>query len=342
MQYRAEIDGLRALAILPVMLFHANISGFGGGYLGVDIFFVISGYLITNIILHENDQGSFSLANFYARRARRILPALFFVLFTCVPMAAVWLNPVDRIDFLQSLAGAASFSSNVVFWLQSGYFEPEAELRPLLHTWSLGVEVQYYLLFPLLMLWLWKYTTVSVKAAVAGLFAVSLMLAHWWAHQYPQAAFYLLPTRLWEILLGSLCAYYLRSERSALSPFIQQSLSLLGLILIAFSVVWFNAATPTPSLYTLIPTAGAALLILFAREKTLAHALLGGFAFRHIGLLSYSLYLWHFPLLAFLKYITLNTYGETEVLIVLAVACVLAVISYRFVEQTVSPSGNTD
>ena len=156
MNYRREIDGLRALAVLPVILFHAGFETFSGGFVGVDVFFVISGYLITTIILAELEQGRFSIVNFYERRARRILPALFLVMLVCIPFAWIWLLPSDMKDFSQSLIAVAIFASNILFWRESGYFDTAAELKPLLHTWSLAVEEQYYVLFPLFLMLFWK------------------------------------------------------------------------------------------------------------------------------------------------------------------------------------------
>jgi len=155
MKYRPEIDGLRAVAVIPVILFHAGFDHLSGGFLGVDVFFVISGYLITTIILSEKDEGRFSLLNFYERRARRILPALFFIMLISLPFAWLWLLPSDHKDFSQSLVSVPLFSSNILFWLETGYFDAAAEMKPLLHTWSLAVEEQYYILFPL---FLYPYT----------------------------------------------------------------------------------------------------------------------------------------------------------------------------------------
>ena len=156
MKYRREIDGLRAFAILPVILFHAGFQTFSGGFVGVDIFFVISGYLITTIIVAEKEAKTFTILNFYERRARRILPALFFVMFTCLPFAWFWLIPEDLKKFSDSLIAVTGFSSNILFWQSSGYFETSSELKPLLHTWSLAVEEQYYLFFPVFLILTWR------------------------------------------------------------------------------------------------------------------------------------------------------------------------------------------
>ena len=159
MKYRAEIDGLRALAVLPVILFHAGFDWFSGGFVGVDVFFVISGYLITTIIINELGEGKFSVVNFYERRARRILPALFFMMLVCLPFAYLWLGPGELKSFGQSLIAVSTFSSNILFWLETGYFDSAAELKPLLHTWSLAVEEQFYILFPLLLMLTWRLGT---------------------------------------------------------------------------------------------------------------------------------------------------------------------------------------
>jgi peptidoglycan/LPS O-acetylase OafA/YrhL len=200
--YRAEIDGLRALAVLSVILFHAGFDGFGGGFVGVDVFFVISGYLITTIIISELNEGQFSLVNFYERRARRILPALFFTIILCIPFAWFWLLPSDLRDFSQSLIAVPIFSSNILFWRESGYFHAAAELKPLLHTWSLAVEEQYYIFFPLFLMFFWRLGKFWISALLSVVFVVSLAVAQWASVEMPEAAFFLLPTRGWELLIG--------------------------------------------------------------------------------------------------------------------------------------------
>jgi peptidoglycan/LPS O-acetylase OafA/YrhL len=210
MKYRAEIDGLRALAVLPVILFHAGFELFSGGFVGVDVFFVISGYLITTIIISEMAEGKFSIVNFYERRARRILPALFFVMLMCLPFAWMWLTPNDLKDFGQSLVAVSTFSSNILFWRESGYFDTAAELKPLLHTWSLAVEEQYYILFPIFLMFTWRLGLKWILILLSMVFLVSLGIAQWGAYNSPSAAFFLLPARGWELLVGVFVAFYLK------------------------------------------------------------------------------------------------------------------------------------
>ena len=217
MKYRAEIDGLRALAVLPVILFHAGFEWFSGGFVGVDVFFVISGYLITTIIISEMAEGKFSIINFYERRARRILPALFFVMLACLPFAWLWLAPSDLRDFGQSLVAVSTFSSNILFWWESGYFDTAAELKPLLHTWSLAVEEQFYILFPLFLMLTWRLGIKTILILLSIVFLISLGVAVW-GTQYAthpkiiSGAFFLLPTRGWELLIGVFAAFYILSR----------------------------------------------------------------------------------------------------------------------------------
>lgn len=214
MKYRREIDGLRALAVVPVILFHAGFQFFSGGFIGVDIFFVISGYLITTIIIAELDTKSFSIIKFYERRARRILPALFLVLFTCIPFAWLWLFPPDMKKFSQSLIAVSTFSSNIFFGFTGGYFDPAAELNPLLHTWSLAVEEQFYVFFPVFLLLTWGLGKRNILILLSLVFVVSLVLAQIYVFKQPVAAFYLLPSRGWELLVGAFVAFYLARPKT--------------------------------------------------------------------------------------------------------------------------------
>lgn len=333
-RYRREIDGLRALAVVPVILFHAGFGAFGGGFVGVDVFFVISGYLITSIILAEKQTGSFSLVGFYERRARRILPALSFVMAVCIPIAWLILLPSDMKDFSQSLTAVSVFASNILFWQKSGYFDSAAELKPLLHTWSLAVEEQYYVLFPVFLMLVWRLGRRWIAGVLAAMAIVSLGMAQFLVSSEPAATFFLLPTRGWELLIGALIAVCLaQRDEIDLGQVVNQSVAALGLILIIYGVVAFDDRTPFPSLYALVPTIGAALAILFATPKTLVGQVLGNKLFVGVGLVSYSAYLWHQPLFAFARHTSL-TQPSAFALSMLALAAVaLAYFSWRFVEM---------
>lgn len=333
MRYRAEIDGLRAVAVLPVILFHAGFGIFSGGFVGVDIFFVISGYLITTIIHAELEAGEFSIVKFYERRARRILPALFLVMATCLPFAWMWLVPSDMKNFSQSLVAVSVFASNILFWRQSGYFDAAAELKPLLHTWSLAVEEQFYIFFPLFLLFAWRLGRKWILAILGVISLISLALAHYGANMAAEATFYLLPTRAWELAIGSFVAFYLKDkERKEYSQKLYQCLSAVGFGLIVISIFVYSKATPFPSLYALAPTIGAALIIIFALPRTLVGDLLGSKLFVGIGLISYSAYLWHQPLFAFAKNFSLFEPEKSIMAVLILATFSLAFLSWRFVE----------
>lgn len=329
MKYRAEIDGLRALAILPVVFFHADISLFSGGYVGVDVFFVISGFLITRILVDELNSDRLSIAGFYERRARRILPALFVMVALTVPAAWIWLPPSEMTRFSDSLFSVALFSSNILFWRQSGYFDTAAELKPLLHTWSLAVEEQYYILFPMLLALIYRIGKRWLVPVLLFLFLLSLGLAEILVYQKPGAAFFLLPTRGWELLLGALCTLCGTSQASAARS---NFLSAVGLGMIGVAVVFFDRATPTPSLFTLLPTLGAALILLYARRDSLAGLILTNRYIVGIGLISYSTYLWHQPVLVFLRYGTVGPVGIQEKWMAIIAAFALGYLSWRYIE----------
>ena len=307
MKYRPEVDGLRALALIPVILFHAGFEMFGGGFVGVDVFFVVSGYLITCIILNELQQGTFSLIKFYERRARRILPALFFMMFITMPFAWFWLLPSDLQAFGQSLISVVTFSSNVFFWFESGYFDVSAELKPLLHTWTLAVEEQFYIFFPIFLIIVWRYFRKYVLAIFILIFLISLLLAQW-ASVYAthpkiiSGSYYLLPTRGWELLAGGAVALYMKKKAHVTSMIVNQLMSVIGLALILYSVLFFDEKTPFPSFYTVMPVLGASLIILCCTAKTWVYWLLSSKVMVGIGLISYSLYLWHQPIFAFAQH----------------------------------------
>ena len=333
MKYRAEIDGLRALAVMPVILFHAGFEWFSGGFVGVDVFFVISGYLITTIIISEMAEGKFSIVNFYERRARRILPALFFVMAVCLPFAWLWLIPADLKDFGQSLVAVSTFSSNILFLQESGYFDTTAELKPLLHTWSLAVEEQYYILFPIFLMLTWRLGIKWVLILLSVVFLLSFGVAQWGAYNKPSATFYLLPTRGWELLVGVFAAFYLKHNTHLKSHILNQALSLLGFGMIAYSIIAFDETTPFPSSYTLIPTIGTGLIILCAVPNSYIHKLLSLKFVVGIGLISYSAYLWHQPLLAFAKYRLLDNVPVSLMVVICIFSLVFGWFSWRFIER---------
>ena len=331
--YRREIDGLRAFAVLPVILFHAGFETFSGGFVGVDVFFVISGYLIMSIILAEKEAGTFSLSNFWERRARRILPALFVVIAACIPAAFLLLDQFALRSFAASILATLFFVSNFHFWKDGGYFETAAELKPLLHTWSLAVEEQYYIIIPLLLLAIWKLGRRRIGMTLSAIACASFAYGLWATSKEPEAAFFLLPMRAWELLLGALIAFYHArtaptSTRGTLLP---EALSALGLVMIGFSILNYSSATPFPGIHALLPTVGAALIILFASQQTFVGRMLGYKALVGIGLISYSAYLWHQPLLAFLRHLT-DDLGLIPRGITLILVFVLSLITWKYVE----------
>jgi peptidoglycan/LPS O-acetylase OafA/YrhL len=329
LKYRAEIDGLRAVAVLPVILFHAGFEAFSGGYVGVDVFFVISGFLITQILLNDLDTGTFSLVKFYERRARRILPALFFVVICCIPFAWLWMLPSQARDFSQSLIAVSLFASNFLFWSESGYFETAAEDKPLLHTWSLAVEEQFYVVFPLLLLLLWRRGTRATLTCIAVTSLLSLVSSEWMQRSDPTGNFFLAPSRAWELMAGSMAAYWVQYRRRVPNDL----LALLGLVLIVSAIVVYDHSTPFPGIYAVPPVLGTMLIVLFSGGPGLITRFLSSRILVAIGLISYSAYLWHQPLFAFAR---LRAQAEPEPHIMLALAILslfLAWFSWRWIEQ---------
>jgi len=338
MKYRPEIDGLRALAVLPVILFHAGFEWFRGGFIGVDVFFVISGYLITSIILKGLEKGSFSLKGFYINRARRLLPALSFMLAITIPIALIVMLPANLDAFFRSVIATLFFSSNLYFWRQTNYFSDAAELQPLIHTWSLGIEEQYYLLFPIFLIFLWKRKKILIPTAISLVFLLSFVFGTWGPELFNfsrATAYYLLPTRGWEILLGSISALFLYNKAFTESPLFyhcRSILSLIGFGMIFYAILMFSPSTPYPSTYTLMPTVGTFLIIVFNSKSSFLHKLLSINLLVYVGLLSYSAYLWHQPLIALSRHYLLDFPGITTNLLIVILTFVMAYISYKFVE----------
>jgi len=333
---RAEIDGLRAVAVLVVVLFHADL-GFPGGYVGVDVFFVLSGFLVTRLIWLDLRAGRFSLARFFERRARRILPAL--ALVTLATLAAGWLLllPDEYADLGRSAAAQALLGANVHFWRTVDYFSRPAEQQPLLHTWSLSLEEQFYLLIPFLLLAVFRLRSrrrpVVAIAVLGVLLAGSFTSSVAGVARLGTASFYLLPDRAWEFLLGSAVAL-LPAGGLATRRALHEALGWLGLALVVLPALAYDERTPFPGLAALPPCAGTALFLWSnATSRNTAGKLLSLRPLVIVGLLSYSLYLWHWPLLAFGRVWSLGPLSLTQRAVLLAAALVLAALSWHLVEQ---------
>ena len=334
MNDRREVDCLRPVAVTTVIQFHDRVAGFGGGFLGVDVFFVISGYLISTILMAEVEGDRFSLVKFYERRARRILPALYVMMAAVTVAAALVLMPDDLTRFARSLVAVPLFGSNVLFWRESGYFAATNELKPLLHTWSLAVEEQFYLLFPLMLLLLRRRSRSFALASFTLLFAVSLAAADWGSLHKPTPAFFLLPTRFWEPLAGLFVAYAVGAGwRDRLPARLAAILSTLGLAMVAVAVAAFDSSTPTPGLSTLLPVVGTMLYLTWSRPTDPAGWLLSTKAMVGVGLVSYSAYLWHQPLFALSRYLSAGALSVAGQAGLIALTFALAYASWRWVEQ---------
>ncbi|WP_078118080.1 acyltransferase family protein [Thiosocius teredinicola] len=334
MKYRREVDGLRAIAVLPVIFFHAGFEWIGGGFVGVDVFFVISGYLITTIILDEMDADRFTFSSFYERRARRILPALFFVLLCCLPVSIVYLLPDELQAFSVSLASVIFFISNIYFRNEIDYFAPAAEGQPLLHTWSLAVEEQYYLVFPVLSLLMWRGGRKVFLLTILGIAVASFLYADYQSTMRPDKIFYDTRGRVWELFVGSLVAIYLlRVRKAPPRRSVGEIAALVGLTLILIACIVFEKSTPFPGRNALLPTIGAALVILFASPKNYTGRLLGASTLVGIGLISYSAYLWHQPIFAFARVTGFATPGGFLFTILSVASLVAAYLTWRYIEQ---------
>ena len=339
--YRPEIDGLRAIAVGAVILYHAQITILGhqpfkGGFIGVDIFFLISGYLITSIILKELvTRGSFSFKHFYERRIRRILPALLFVMLVSLPFAWMYLLPSSFIDFSKSILYSLGFSSNYYFWYSGHQYGAESGfLKPFLHTWSLSVEEQFYILFPIVLLIVFKYFyKYLIHILILG-FIISLGLADWGSRNHPSLNFYLLPTRAWELLAGSILAYFeITLGHRSKNKILNLILPSIGLILIGYSILFFNDKMFHPSFYTLSPIIGVCLIIWFSHKDELITKILSLKLFVGIGLISYSLYLWHYPIFAFARLYEFIQGSLLNKLLLGIIILALSIFSYFFVEK---------
>ena len=330
-KYRADIDGLRAVAVLSIVLFHLDIEPFTGGFVGVDIFFVISGFLITSIIVRELAAGEFSMARFYERRVRRILPALMVVLAVTM-LCGLWiLGPEQFRELAGSAAATTVFSSNIFFFLGSGYFDGPSEFKPLLHTWSLAVEEQYYIFFPLLLLLIARRFSSRFAPWLLAISGLSFAACVLMTPSSEAAAFFLLPFRAWELLIGSLLALQLVAPPSDARA--RNLLSAAGLGMIFYSVFAYSSETPFPGVAAAVPTLGTAMIIQSGSGgASLVNRALGIRPMVFFGLISYSLYLWHWPVVVYAKTLLINEPNDLELSVVFALILLLSVLSWRFVE----------
>ncbi len=337
--YRAEIDGLRAIAVLAVIFYHAEFTVFGhdmfkGGYIGVDIFFVISGYLISKIIITElNKTNHINIANFYERRARRILPMLLTVILVSFPFAWQYLALSSFAEHIKSIIASLLFSSNIFFYFSTiEYGADSSLLKPLLHTWSLSVEEQYYILFPVTFLFCYKYFRNYIMSIVVVGILASLLLAEIMVTRNSDLNFYILPTRMWELLVGTLLAVadikYGRRQYRVLC----RILPAFGLFLILYAFQFFNLNTHHPGLNSTIPVIGAALVIFFSSKDELVGVVLGARPLVWGGLISYSLYLWHFPVFALAR-VNNSNIDEIDKLVWIAITFILSFLSFYIIEK---------
>jgi peptidoglycan/LPS O-acetylase OafA/YrhL len=330
MHYRPEIEGLRALAVLAVMIAHTGIDWLAGGFVGVDVFFVISGFLITGIILRDLEGGTFRFGSFYARRARRIFPALFVML--AITSATAWalMSPSEIKDFSASVFFSVLFLSNGYFADFIDYFAPSSHEIPLLHTWSLAIEEQFYLLFPLLAFLVWRrFGTKGLLIVVIVMLLLSFSLAEWGWRNKPRVNYFFSPSRFWEILLGAVAAIFVARRRVVSST----PLALLGICAVCASMFLYDETTPFPSAFSLLPTLGTVLLLLFCGGTGTVARLLSLKPLRFLGLISFSAYLWHQPVFAFSRLQGADPAQPFAALTLIAAVLAISAISWRYVEQ---------
>ncbi len=332
--YRPEIDGLRAIAVIPVILFHYGFNAFSGGFVGVDVFFVISGFLISSIILSEVNQGKFRITTFYERRIRRILPVLVCVIVTTAALAFWLLPPGETRRFGLEMEWSSIFSTNFLYLKQSNYVDGLAANRPLLHSWSLSVEEQFYIFFPLLILFLNRFFKRNLMLVIAALCFVSLVFSIFAVYRFPTAAFYLLPSRAWELLAGSLLAAGI-SKPDMRQP-VREVVSLAGLLLIGIAVFTLTNDTPFPGIAAMLPVAGTAAVIWASAPglpPNLVQRTSSMVPLVAIGKISYSLYLWHWPLLVFVRFYLRSDPAGLDLALLSFVTLGLSILTYFYVEQ---------
>jgi len=335
-KYRPDIDGLRAIAVLLVIFYHSGFNYISGGFIGVDVFFVISGYLITSIIYKDIKFNKFQLKNFYIKRVKRILPSFYVVIFTTLFFGYFLLLPNDFVVLTKSFLASAFFITNMFFWkVTGGYFSSNTGEIPLLHIWSLSVEEQFYFIWPLLLL---IFIKSRLKTFILPILVVTIistfMISEWAAINKPNAAYYFLPTRAGELLIGVFLAIYLSSTRK-LKPLIAELVSITGLSLIISSALFLTELSTFPGINSLYPCIGAALLILSGKDNdTFISKSLSSKPLVFIGLISYPMYLWHWPIIAYLDYLNYE-FTYTVKFTIISTTVVLATITLIFIEDKI-------
>ena len=339
-KYRAEIDGLRGIAVLAVVFYHAKFDFsifnykfqiFPGGFFGVDIFFVISGFLITKVIINNFDNNNFKFSNFYERRIRRIIPALFFIVLSSFLLGWLLLTPDDYKNFSKSSLYLLFFTSNLWFFLNGSYLDGPSELMPLLHTWSLSVEEQFYIFFPALLIFLYKINKYYIFLSI--LILISFLFSIFGSYKFFDLNFYFIISRIWELLIGSITFFLSRFLISKkISRINYNFILMVSLFFLFFSIIFFDDKIKHPSYFTLIPVLSVALIILFSKDGTIVINFLKSKILVYLGLISYSFYLWHFPLLAFnrVKSAPLSNFDKFETLLL---SVFLSILTYFFIEK---------
>ncbi|MBC7488793.1 MAG: acyltransferase [Glaciimonas sp.] len=331
--YRSDIDGLRAIAISMVVAYHTFPEFIGGGFVGVDIFFVISGYLISSIIFNDLSNGIFSFRHFYARRIKRIFPALILVLAASFAIGWLTLLPLEFEQLGIHIISGAAFASNFILWSDAGYFDTAAELKPLLHLWSLSIEEQFYLIWPLAIYFAWK-NPARLVAFLVGIILGSFLICIVLTYKAPVPAFFLLPARLWELGLGGALAYGMANRRYyPLSKFVRNILSIVGLFLIAVAVYLLDKNSLFPGWWAAAPTLGCCFIILAGSDSWLNTRVFSNRILVHIGLFSYPLYLWHWPLLSFSRIIESGNPTIASRILVIGLSFLLAFLTYQYLEK---------
>ncbi len=331
LKYRPEIDGLRAIAVLSVILFHLQVAGFAGGFIGVDVFFVISGYLITGIILQDYNAGRFTFADFYKRRIRRIIP-LTIVVYAFTLLVSYWLFFSEQYKSINHiLKSSLVFVSNFLFLRKPGYFDPSTQENPLLHTWSLSVEEQFYIFFPLVIYLLLRYTKNGYKYGLVAIAVFSFIANIIVSAHNPQKAFYWPHTRAWQLMCGAILAT--RLIKSTAKIWLNNAISIAGVLMIAACVLLFKESVLYPGWYALLPVAGSCCIIYGAVSGTLTHNMIASRPIVFIGKISYSLYMWHWPFWVFVSFLAIGPLGATQKLLLMITTLIVSYASYKLIEQ---------